>query len=102
MSVLLDTNIIIGREDYKKSPESWAALLRILSDNHVQLMVHPVTRSEIEGDKDEVRRGVVLSKRSAYSELESGPDPSQSFRSESLEGAGDHDFRDTNFLWAVH
>jgi hypothetical protein len=102
MRILLDTNLIIGREDYKKSPDSWTALLRILSDNHVQLMVHPVTRLEIEGDRDSERRAVVLSKLGAYSELEPGPDPSSKFRSDSLEGSGDHDVRDTHFLWAVH
>lgn len=101
MRVLLDTNLVIGREDDAPPPTALTSVLRIFSQNAVQTLVHPATRTELLGDRDEERRKTVLAKLGAYSELQSPPEPPPEFKAESRERQNDHDSVDSQLLYAV-
>lgn len=79
MRVLLDTNILIGREDPKLPPEGLPDLLRLLNQNGVVLLVHPASLKELEGDPDLERRQLILAKTRSYAQLEQPPTPSHRF-----------------------
>ncbi|MBU4175503.1 MAG: hypothetical protein KKB90_00145 [Actinobacteria bacterium] len=70
MRVLIDTNIIIAREDMRALPEDVQGLLKVLSNLGVTLTVHPASIQDIQQDKDEERKRVLLSKVDAYILLE--------------------------------
>jgi hypothetical protein len=79
---LIDTNILILGEDDRVIVEDLASLIRLLSDNHVPCLIHPLSQKELVRDRDDGRKGRMRSKPSTYSFLESPPDPSRddSFR----------------------
>jgi hypothetical protein len=99
--VLLDTNLVIGREDDVAPRAELSDLLRILAENNVQAVVHPATRTELLGDSNEERRTTILAKLAAYVELQVPPNPPDSFREESGERLTPHDRVDTVLLYAV-
>ncbi|HEV2316578.1 MAG TPA: GNAT family N-acetyltransferase [Thermoplasmata archaeon] len=101
MRVLLDTNLIIPREDYETPPEELAGLFRILGENGVWIGVHSIVQAELEGDSDADRRRVILGKLATYPILESPSEPSSEFKLQTHEGKGSHDARDTHLLWAL-
>ena len=51
MRVLLDTNIIIYREDYKTISEEFQKVFNLLTTNKVHLLVHPLAINELKRDK---------------------------------------------------
>jgi hypothetical protein len=73
MNVLIDTNIFIYREDHQVVPSSLSSLLRLLEENFVRNLVHPMSKGDIKRDPDAARREISLSKISAYPELASPP-----------------------------
>jgi len=75
--VLIDTNILIQREDDRVIEENLASLLRVMSENNVPYLVHPKSIKELKRDRDDRRRDIMRSKLQAYSLLESPPDPKQ-------------------------
>ncbi len=79
MRVLIDTNIFIYREDNNVLPDNLQELLRLLSELKAEILIHPLSVSEIYRDKDEKRKGVILSKIKTYRYLESPIDPDPDF-----------------------
>lgn len=79
MRVLLDTNLLIGREDPNRLAPALAQLLQLLNEHGVASLVHPASMRELDGDRDSVRRGVVQSKVGSYPVLESPPVPTEEF-----------------------
>jgi len=79
MRVLLDTNILIGREDPKLPPQDLTDLLRLLNQNNVVLLVHPASIRELERDSNIERRELVLAKTRSYAQLEQTRTPSEDF-----------------------
>lgn len=75
MRILLDTNILIYREDNQKVSENLQLLLSLTAEHSVNIVVHPIALAEISRDKKAERREVMLSKIKAYSTLKSPPDP---------------------------
>lgn len=73
MDVLLDTNIIIDREDSEVLPDNLKILMRNLSDLQIKKIIHPLSIAEIKKDKNPKRRKVNESKISTYSELKHPP-----------------------------
>jgi hypothetical protein len=59
---LIDTNVIIGLEDYHAVQPAFAALLSIAAKHKVDIMVHEAARDDIQRDKDIARRNISLSK----------------------------------------
>jgi len=76
MRVLLDTNIIIDREDSKEISANLQRLTRLLNEVKILVLVHPRSIPELERNKDPAHKQIILSKILAYTPLEFPPDPS--------------------------
>jgi len=100
---LIDTNILILREDDRVITTNLASLMRLLSENNVPQLVHPLSVMEIKSDRDDRRREIMLSKLRAYSMLDSPPnlEGDVSFR-EALARAEDKLEVDDHLLYAVY
>ncbi|MCM2465425.1 PIN domain-containing protein [Methanoculleus oceani] len=75
MRVLIDTNIIIYREDNQILSQNLQSLNQIFHKVGVTPLVHPLSVYELEKNPDPQRRGIMLSKVRAYPQLESPPNP---------------------------
>lgn len=104
MRILIDTNIFILREDNKVVSENLQDLLRILNEESVSILIHPLSVEEINKDQDEARKTVSLSKIRTYSLLESPPNPKDDEDYLNSVGATDniHDRNDNNILFSVY
>lgn len=74
MRILIDTNILIRREDNEIISHDLQTFFEIASRNRVQLLVHPLAYTEVENDKNSKRREITKSKLATYSLLENPPD----------------------------
>lgn len=101
MRILLDTNLLIGREDPTLLSRDLADLLEILARNRLPVVIHPATLAEVEGDKILERRERTLSKLRAYPLLEDPPRPSTEFIALCGGVATPHDLVDIALLKAV-
>lgn len=77
MKILCDTNIFIDRENYEVIPENLQRILRVFSDLEYSLLIHPSSYEEINRDRNEKRKKIVLSKIKTYQVLDKAPDPQQ-------------------------
>ena len=75
MRFLLDTNILISREDYKVTPPEIRTLFRLGNLTRTEFVIHPASIEDIKRDKNEERRKIVLTKIEAYPCLTSPPLP---------------------------
>jgi hypothetical protein len=73
MRILLDTYILIPRENDKILSVELQELLRILSTNRIEIMIHPLSVVEIEKDKDKERKQIMISKLNTYPRLDPYP-----------------------------
>lgn len=69
MKVLIDTNIIITREDDHVIPESLQELERSLKNQGHEILTHPASRVDVKRDGNEKRREITESKIGTYQEL---------------------------------
>lgn len=65
-SYLIDTNILIGLEDYHKVEAAYARFLNLASSHKVDIFVHEAAKDDIACDKDVRRREISLSKIEKY------------------------------------
>ncbi len=75
MRVLLDTNIIIDREGEIPVPPEVQEFLRQSQELAWMIVVHPLSRTELMRDLNELRREKQLSKIAAYPLLSQPPNP---------------------------
>jgi predicted nucleic acid-binding protein len=75
LRVLIDTNIIIHRENYHVLPKDLQELMKTLSTLKAELLIHPKSIEEIRNDLNKQRKEISLSKMSTYTMLDSPPDP---------------------------
>ncbi len=101
ISVLLDTNLLIGREDPKTLGKDFAALLHVLNSNSVHILVHPLSIRELKGDANVERREMVLSKIRSYEILEQPPVATAQFLRSVGTIANDHDQVDIQLLYSI-
>ena len=78
MRILLDTNILIQRENNHIIPENLAELMRLLNGlENCSLHIHPLTKQEIMKDGYDERKNVNLSKsnvvNSAFKTFKNNP-----------------------------
>lgn len=73
MRILLDTNIYIYREDNHTVRSDLQDMLRRMEENGDTLLYHPSSKVDIQNDRDEERKKILLSKIAAYVELNSPP-----------------------------
>lgn len=71
LTILLDTNILIEREDNKKINENIQNLLQVIQDNNIKIFIHECTFKDIEHDKNLKRKEIISSKLKSYSILNS-------------------------------
>ena len=67
--ILIDTNIVIGLEDYRAVQPAFAALVRLAAKHHVAILVHEASRDDIQRDKDVGRRRISMSKLDKFQVL---------------------------------
>jgi predicted nucleic acid-binding protein/predicted RNA-binding protein with PUA-like domain len=104
MRVLLDTNIFIYREDYNILSPNLSDLLKLFSAIKIEILVHPDSVDEINRDKNEERKRIMLSKIEAYPQLESPPDPISDHLFLKVVGSPSkaNEFVDNKMLYAVY
>ena len=79
MRVLLDTNILIHREQNQILSPNLQELLRSLNMADIKMLVHPESVKEIANDPNENRRNINLSKVGTYLVLEQPPNFSKDY-----------------------
>ena len=84
MRVLVDTNVLISRENHTIVPDALQKLLSVLQKDNTQILLHPLSIEEIEKDRNQERKRIILSKIGTYPLLEDPPNPT-----------GDHDYLET-------
>lgn len=104
MRILIDTNIFIYREDDHIIPENLQNLLRTLNGLKAETLVHPKSVEEINGDSNENRKNVALSKINTYPLLELPPDPDEDKNFLEIIGqpSKSNDYVDNAVLYAVY
>jgi len=104
MRILLDTNIFIYREDDHVLSEDLKQLLSVLYKLKVELLIHPLSQSEITKDKDVARREIILSKIGSYPTLEMPPDPvkDNSYLATVGSTEDEHELIDNHILYAIY
>jgi len=75
MKILLDTNIIIQREEDEVLSKDLALLLRFLSELKFEIYVHPSSVEELKHDSNIERQKKTISKIRAYNSINSPPKP---------------------------
>lgn len=73
--LLIDTNILIGLEDNVQIDGAFSSLQQKCQSNSVQIFVHEASRTDIERDKDNPRKAIILSKIAKFPELKGIPIP---------------------------
>lgn len=104
MKILLDTNIFIHREDNKELSDELSDLLLLLQKNKCELILHPLSIKELEGDSNEARRDIVLSKVKSYPTIEDPPtiDDDQEFQDLVGPFNNQHDINDATIIYSVY
>lgn len=104
MRVLIDTNIFIYREEDHVVSSDLASLHRILNELKTELLVHPLSITELEKDNDDNRRQINLSKIEVYSVLDNPPDYKADIKYIEAVGAPktEHDRIDNAILYCVY
>lgn len=102
--ILIDTNIIIYREDLKKVPNDVQELLHTLNKTNHKVVIHPLSLEEIKKDKNTERREIVLSKLKTYNTIESPPAPKKDLDFITTVGWKEniHDVVDNHLLYCVY
>ncbi|MDR1861674.1 MAG: hypothetical protein LBQ41_01440 [Candidatus Ancillula sp.] len=103
MKVLLDTNILIPLENSsnKLDPEL-AQIVRLTSEQNINLVVHPLQYDDVSNDKDQERRDNLLSHLEKYEKIDSPPvwseDDAREFK---IKEGKSNDKIDNNLLYSA-
>jgi len=73
--ILIDTNILIFREDFREIPKEVQDLLKLLNRLGCRIVIHPYSKDEIKRDKNKERRKIMLSKIETYQSVKDPPLP---------------------------
>lgn len=75
MKVLLDTNILIPLEDTGRLLEpALSEVVRLCDNQGVQIFIHPAQEEDIQRDRDEARRELLLSRIPRYAKIPNPPE----------------------------
>lgn len=104
MNILLDTNIIIPLEDTSRVMDtSFAEMRRLAVEQQHCLYVHPMQLADINRDKNQGRKKIVLSRINQYSKIDNPPVLSDEECEElGLSSTNDNDKVDNNVLFALY
>ncbi|KKN69752.1 hypothetical protein LCGC14_0437810 [marine sediment metagenome] len=103
MRILLDTNIIILRENNEVIQEDLQDLMKIIQKLDYKILLHPKSIGDIKRDKNDQRRNITLSKFNTYNTLKIAPDPKKDLNFLDIVGSpkNDNDVIDNFLLFAV-
>ena len=102
VKVLLDTNIVIPREDGVETPKNIASLLKLINgSDRAKVLIHPASKMDLSNDGNASRRKVVLSKLDTYSEIEQPPTAPSEFINSLYDSPNSHDRVDGELLYCV-
>lgn len=103
MRILIDTNILIYREDSGLVTRDLQELLRIILENGHTILVHPRSVQDIENDPDPKRKEIIMSKLKSYPLLGSPPAPDTDFlETVNLDTVKANKDPDNHILYAVY
>ena len=104
MKVLIDTNVIIKREDDVPISVEVAKFFELAESAKISFYVHPASIDDIKRDQNEERRNVILSKIQAYLPLPNPPNPSsdKTFQNIITKSKNENDEVDSKLLYAVY
>lgn len=105
MEILIDTNIFIHREDSKIVPEPLRRLEKSLNEDGHNILIHPLSETEIRNDSDNERRRKNASRIETYATLGFPSYPSDDdteFRQHVSEAESSNDLVDNALLYAVY
>jgi rRNA-processing protein FCF1 len=103
MNIILDTNIFIYREDNSVLSDKLTELLRICAELNIRTIIHPASVEDLNKDKNEERRRIMLSKLSAYPVLSNPPVANNDHDFIGVVGASNsNDVIDNNILYSVY
>ena len=71
--VLLDTNILIEREDNKILSDSLQEFSKLMNENRFEVCIHPASFEDVNNDSDKKRKEITLSKLKSYNQLINPP-----------------------------
>ena len=75
MKVLLDTNVLIALEDTGRELDSrLAEIMQLATLLPVTFYLHPNQRKDIDNDKNETRKGILISRCGQYPYIDKPPD----------------------------
>lgn len=95
--ILLDTNLFIYLEDYEITNEKVLKLTKELYDSDwYKIVIHPISKKEIEKIRDESKRNIFKSKIEVYKQIIDPPIPDEEFHK--LVGCNNENDRVDNFL----
>jgi rRNA-processing protein FCF1 len=103
-TVLLDTNILIYREDNKIFDKKLQKLLNTINNPDYHLLIHSLSLEEIKGYKNEERKKIILSKINSYQKINNyyNFDLNNEFKEIiNPKENNTHDFIDNSLLFAV-
>ncbi len=103
IKILLDTNLLIYREDHSIIDDKVLELTKILYDsNKYKIVIHPMTIEDISHIKDSNERDIFFSKLKIYETIERPPKAPDDFNN--LVGCSrlPNDLIDNNLLYAVY
>jgi hypothetical protein len=102
--ILFDTNILIFREDDHILSSDIQELQQLLNKLKVTTLIHPLSITDLENDKDVIRKEKIRSKIKAYICLEDYPDPSadEKYLSALGEEIRKNDIVDTAILYSIY
>ena len=104
MRILLDTNILILRENNHVVPENLAHMMNLISGlESSSTWVHPLSISEIKKDGNKERQAVNLSKINGYAILDTYPDYNNddNFKKSLPTPFSDNDVIDNQLIYSV-
>jgi len=101
MKLIFDTNILIHIEDPKELSKNLQDLLKIFREYGHQIYIHPASLKDIENDKNESRKKIILSKLEGYPRIESPPKPTKDFLSVVGLSSKSNEINDNEILFAI-
>lgn len=107
MRIIIDTNIFISREGDEIVQEELQDLLKIISEQNHELLVHPISIQDLLRNTSNQRKQLQLSKLGSYPKLESPPDPKGDRKFASIFGDiekidNPHDIVDLHLIFAIY
>lgn len=106
MRILIDTNILIYREDDVEISKELQELLQLFYKEKYQILVHPDSIKDINNDKDESRKQKILSKLNTYPLLKNPPrytkDKEFISKIPNFTNLNSNDIIDLNILYALY